>query len=140
MGLFDFFKKRSSVIEEVNEEPKMITTQESIERIILFANDFFKKNATMSQVIAESQYVYLHNDITEAALKEALIAKPQLIDPWLKWSEFWPVSDTWRFYQKEDGSFEVWHSSHKRDDETLTTTNKFEACAAFIKRTMETCK
>jgi hypothetical protein len=138
MGLFDFFKKKSSFIEEGNEELRMITAQESIEKIIWFANDFFTKNATMNQVITESQYVYLHNDITEVALEQALIASPQVTDAWLKWSEFKPVSDTWRFYENEDGSFQVWHSSYKRDDDILNTVNKFEACAAFIKREMET--
>jgi hypothetical protein len=140
MGLFNFFKRKSSVSEDVKEEPKIITKQEAIEKIIWFASDFFKKNATINQAITESQYTYLHNVINEPALEEALKATPQLIDAWLKWSEFKPVSDTWRFYQNEDGSFQVWHSSYKKDDETLNTVNKFEACATFIKREMEAFK
>jgi hypothetical protein len=82
----------------------------------------------------------LHNLINETEIENELKTSPHLIDQWLRWSDFKPSPSTWRFYQSDDGSYQVWHSSEQRDSEGVTTTDKFKACAAFIKRELEAFK
>jgi hypothetical protein len=115
--------------------------RDAIGKVIQIAEDYFTKgNLTVQHLINESGYASLYKDINETAIEEELKASPHLIDWWLEWSDSKPSPSTWRFYQNDDGCYQVWHSSEQRDSEGLTTKNKFKACAAFIKRELENFK
>ncbi len=115
-----------------------VNFNDTVKKVIQIADEYFTKgDVSPINLVRESGYISFREQINEEQLKEALKNSPHLIEQWLSWSDSKPVPDTWRFYQKDDGSYQVWHSSEKKDSEGFITSDKFQACAGFIKRELE---
>lgn len=113
--------------------------EKSIEKIIRIPHDYRKGNASPIALVRESGYVELYNKINEAEIEEILKLHPQVIDEWLLWSENKRSNPTWHFDKFEDGTYAVAYSTEGKEAE-INTKDEFKACAAFIKREIESTR
>jgi len=112
-----------------------------IEKIIQIAHLYNKKgNVTINALIKESGYPSMSDQITETEIEAFLRRSPNLINEWLIWSEFKPAYPTWRFWKEDDGNYFVEYPTTGKELGNIVTTDKFKACAAFIKRELENFK
>jgi hypothetical protein len=113
----------------------------SIEKIIRIPLDFETKgNVSRVTLVRESGYVELYNKIGEAEIEEVLRQYPDFVDEWLLWSENTRSTPAWHFIKFEDGSYLVTYSNEGKRFDEITTNDKFEACAIYIKRQIETTR
>ncbi len=113
----------------------------AIERIVHIPTDFHQvKTKSVLTLLRESGYFELHDKIHESDIYELLKTHPQLINEWLGWSDDKCSTPTWFFTRGEDGKCLVRHSPDGNDFEEIKTTDAFEACAAFIKREIESTR
>ncbi len=88
----------------------------------------------------ESGYFELYNQINEAEIIKVLKIHPHLINDWLQISEDSRSSTKWVFGRDDDGKYGIGHWPPGKEFEEITTTDKFYACAAFIKRDIESTR
>ena len=113
-----------------------------IERIIDIPRDFRRrKNISPINLTKESGYLEHHEKISESEIIEILKGNPQSIAEWVLWSENKRSTSTWLFTRdEEDGWCFVGHSPESKEFEEINTKDEFFACAAFIKREVESIR
>ena len=88
-------------------------------------------------LLQESGYFEVHEQINENEIIEILKNHSHLIVEWLRWSDAQRCSSTWYFTKGEDGKCFVGHYPERKEFEEIKTPNEYQACAAFIKRLIE---
>lgn len=112
---------------------------EVIERIINLPFDFSHKNKSIYSLLQESGYFESNNLINEDQIAEMLHKHPQSIDDWLRWSENKRTSSGWYFKKDEKERYGVGHYPDN-NFQYMVFADKFQACAAYIKREIDTIK
>lgn len=114
--------------------------ENTIERLIHLPIDFHN-NGHISELalLKASGYFELYNQITEDKIIEILKIHPHVITNWLQWSQDNRSSNRWGF-SKSDEKYFVGHWPDGKEFEEIITTDRFYACAAFIKRESESTR
>jgi hypothetical protein len=84
-------------------------------------------------LLLDSGYCETHNQITESAIHEELIKRPECVGEWLNFSEEKRTSTGW-YFQKGSKSYQV---GYFPNGQLVDYVDKITACAAFIKREIE---
>lgn len=115
-------------------------TKKAIERLVFIAKDFYWIEKSEVTLLNESGYFKLYQKIDEDGIIEVLKMHSYLIDDWLRLSRDSRSSERWNFFKSEDGRFFVTHWPEGKAFQEIDTTDEFYACAAFIKRHVESIR
>jgi hypothetical protein len=94
---------------------------------------------SMHALLMESGYVEAHQLVTEPAIYDALQMIPDCVEDWLSWSDDKRTSAGWFFRQTGIGTYEV-ACTPPREGLTTDFSDALVACAAFIKREIESVR
>ena len=109
-----------------------------IEKVINIPISFnIRNNISQINLVHESGYNEEYDRVTEQAIAETLKMHPHLINEWLQWSEDKRSFPTWHFSKADSGKYYVDYSDENAGFATIISTDRFQACAAFIKREVE---
>ncbi len=97
------------------------------------------RTVSMSQLLEASGYTTRPDDITEARLANYLREHPELVDSWINESEDNRGSPAWYLQERPDAHRRgtAWVVGRYPDDALKEFTDRFEACAYYIKRFIE---
>ena len=96
------------------------------------------RNISIYSLLKETGYFEMHSQISESAIREALLRHPQCVNEWMLLSEGKRSSAGWYFRRSGKESYEVGYFSSKRSDiQPVEYADEAAACAAFIKREIE---
>ena len=111
---------------------------EVIKKVIHIPRDLHtRKDVSELNLLLESGYIELCDQIQEDEITEVLKMHPHMINDWLQYSEDKRSSPTWHFFKGESGKYYVEYSAEGKETEEIVTTDQFKACATFIKREIE---
>jgi hypothetical protein len=109
-----------------------------IEKIVHIPHDFNNRgNISEIDLTKESGYFEQHERINEYEIMQVLKNNPHLIVEWIQLSEDKRSTPTWHFVKFDDGECIVDYSGTEAEFKEINTFDEFEACAAFIKREVE---
>jgi hypothetical protein len=95
------------------------------------------ENVSFYSLLRKSGYFEMHDTITIEAIRESLLEYPDYVNDWIQYSEDQRCHPTW-FLQRNGMDYEVGFISLDTDDIPLTKfSDPLEACATFIKYTIE---
>jgi len=94
---------------------------------------------SMNALLKETGYCEFHDLFSETAIADALSLNPEIINDWLEYSEDKRTSSGWYIKRGKKGAFIVGKVEMIENSE-MTYTDKIKACAAFIKREVETIR
>lgn len=98
-------------------------------------------NASMHALLKDSGYFSIHGQVTEHAILEALKAHPECVHDWMAWSEDKRSSTGWFFRRNGESAFEIAYFREYGDPSDVNEySDATTACAAFIKREVETIR
>jgi len=121
--------------------PDNIDSQDLIKvvnKIITIPNDYHELNKSKYQLVVDSGYIDIYEQITNKIIAYALMQQPHRTKEWVQFSEDQRVSEGW--FLREDNN--VWNigefSTKDGYKESLTPyANLISACADFIKLQVE---
>jgi hypothetical protein len=95
----------------------------------------FRTIRTVSSIalVQNSGYLERPTDLTRKSVLGVLRKSPSLIDEWLLWSENQRTTPAWAFYEVANG----YRVHLVGGDEEMVFTDKFEACAEFVMRQIQ---
>jgi hypothetical protein len=111
-----------------------------IKNIVFLPKRFYtERNVSIYSLLEESGYFELYDQIRETDIVKELVKHLECIDQWMNLSENKRSSSGWYFKQTENSKYIVGYFSHPSQEnlKTIEYFDKFEACAAFIKREIE---
>lgn len=111
-----------------------------IESIIHLPFEFSHKNKSAYTLLKESGYFELYNQVNEAEIITKLKEYPNSIKLWLSWAENKRSNLGWYFTKSDDGKYFVGYYPEGKESEEISTSDEFKACAAFIKREIESIR
>jgi hypothetical protein len=144
-GSLDSLHWAVALMSEVENEPDLRNTplsnelNEVVKKVIAIPYDFNELgNKSQYQLVVESGYLDVHDQITKGVIFDALTKQPGRIKEWVQWSEDQRVSEGW-FLRENNGVSQIGAFSTKDGyKETLTThLDLASACATFIKLQVE---
>ena len=121
--------------------PDNIDSQDLIKvvhKIITIPNDYHELNKSKYQLVVDSGYMDIYEQITNKVIAYALMQQPHRTKDWVQWSEDQRVSEGW-FLREDDNVWNIGEFSTKDGyKESLTPyANLTSACADFIKLQVE---
>jgi len=109
-----------------------------IQRIIYLPEEFKRiQNTSIYNLLKESGYFELYNEINEINIIKEIVSNPQCVKQWLNWSEDKRSSSGWYFKQNEEGKYIVGYFPSQQGFKVKEYSDIKEACAAFIKLELE---
>lgn len=111
-----------------------------IQDIVRLPETFYKENDTsIYSLLQETKYFEISDLISEKDILNEIKNKPQYVDSWLEWSQNKRVSLGWYFTENNNNKYIVGYKSPSKNNTNIIIEyeNKYEACAAFIKREIE---
>jgi hypothetical protein len=94
-------------------------------------------NVSFYTLLKESGYSEVHDQVTIDTIRKALIEHPDCVNDWIQYSEDQRCHPSW-FFRQNGLNYEVGYVSLETDDVPITKySDRFEACAAFIKHLIE---
>ena len=96
-----------------------------------------KQDVSFYALLKESGYFEMHDQTTVGAIREALLQRPEFVNDWIQYSEDQRCHPSW-FIQQTGAEYEVGFVSLEANDVPVTKySDRFEACATFIKHLIE---
>ena len=115
------------------------TFQNVTEAVVRIPAEYRYREKSEFTLLIESGYFEFHDQIGENEIIEVLKIQPDLITDWIGLSEDKRTSEGW-YIIREDKSFFVGYWPPGNDKIEIKTPDKFSACAAFIKRHIESIR
>ncbi len=95
----------------------------------------------MAELLVESGYCEIPDQVAEAAIASALTENPNIVDDWLAYSEDKRVTSGWFFKIERPGQFVVGSEDERSSGMRSTEySDRIEACAKFIKEEVESIR
>ena len=121
--------------------PDSIDSQDLIKvvnKIITIPNDYHELNKSKYQLVVDSGYMDIYEQITNKVIACALMQQPHITKEWVQWSEDQRVSEGW-FLREDDNIWNIGEFSTKDGYKVSLTpyANLTSACADFIKLQVE---
>ena len=105
-----------------------------------FPSDYHaRSDATEYKILEASGYLEAHEDVSEQDIKEALQSDTRYLADWLQFSEDKRCLG-WCLARDEDGWRVGYWSRSGQKGEDLRFGDGIDACAAFVKREMESIR
>jgi hypothetical protein len=98
-------------------------------------------NVSVYSLLKKSGYFEAHDQISEDAIHQAILDHPECLDDWVQYSEDKRTTG-WYIQNRQDGTYAIGYIP-PTGKENLTPINyrdKTSACAAFIKREIESIR
>ena len=96
-----------------------------------------KGDVSFYTLLKESGYSEVHDQVTIEAIRKALLEHPENLNDWLLYSENQRCDPVW-YFQQSGVDYEVGYWSSKTGNLPPTKfSDRFEACATFIKHLIE---
>lgn len=113
--------------------------KEVVNNIIALPHNYLEPgNKSMYQLVIESGYTEVHEQITKGVILDVLIEQPFRMNEWVQWSEDQRVLEGW-FLREDKSTWQIGaFSALDGYKETLTSYPDLKgACAVFIKLQVE---
>jgi hypothetical protein len=95
-------------------------------------------NVSFYALLEETSYFTVHDKVSEADIREALLRHPECVDDWILYSEDKRSSEGWYLKQNDKGGYVVGLvDSQGRDKRRMVYAERGGACAAFIKHEVD---
>ncbi len=91
-------------------------------------------DVSIHTLLWESGYFAVHDQVTEGAIHDALLRRPEVVHDWIDLSESKRASSGWYLRRAGAKGYQV---GHYPGDEAVDYADELAACAAFIKREIE---
>jgi len=102
---------------------------------ILFSE---RKNISLKSLLEECSYGIYQSKISEDDIYDSLVGKKSLLKSWLYWSENKRSSSGWYLKSADDHKFIVaYYDSKLGHKNVVSYSDSFRACAAFIKKELD---
>ena len=99
-----------------------------------------RNNVAIYSLLKEVGYFDMYNEVSEDVIREALLLHPNCVNDWIRFSEDKRSSAGW-YFQQNGIDYEVgFFSLNKNNIGPTKYSNSIEACAAFIKREIESIR
>jgi hypothetical protein len=115
-------------------------TKNMISDIIHLPEKFYAGNASIYSLLKETGYFESHLQVNEAILLDELNKLPELVNQWLNWSDDKRSSSGWYFQKNATKGYVVGYHPSIHNPIQLKFIDSKEACAAFIKREIESIR
>ena len=119
-------------------EEKVI--RKTIEMLVHLPHDYHKVDKSEFSLLEESGYFKLHDRISEKEISEVLKMHPHLIAEWAQFSADSRSETNWVFSQGESGKYYVSHWPPNPEFDEVSSFDRYDACAAFVKRKAESTR
>lgn len=95
-------------------------------------------NVSFYSLLKESGYFAVHDQVSESAIREAIVRHPECVEEWIRFSEDKRTNSGWFFHRDAAGCYAVgYFRVGVGVVQRIEYTEATEACAAFIKREVE---
>jgi hypothetical protein len=95
-------------------------------------------NVSIHDLLKETGYFEMHDQVSEESIHEALAQQPECVDEWISYSEDKRSSTGWYLKQEDGDTYVVGYFAGKNGEHTqFRYAKRIAACAAFIKRESE---
>jgi len=112
-----------------------------IEWIINIPCEYYAlKNISFYTLLKNTGYFKINYEIDEADIVEALRNRPEIVQYWIQWSEDKRTDSGWYIEVVNSGRYIVGYYPANRNKKPKNYSDKIEACAAFIKREIQSIK
>jgi hypothetical protein len=92
----------------------------------------------MYELLRQTGYFKLYDEVSEAGIREALARHPECVDEWISYSEDKRARSGWYIKQEDDTIYKVGCLSPEGGKNIETTyVDRIDACAVFIKHELE---
>ena len=109
-----------------------------LEDIILLPRQFHTlRNISIFNLLMQSGYFKLHDQINNADILKAVSEHHDIINDWLTWSDNKRVTEGWFFKKNEDETYVVGYFPSDKNKKEIVFSNIDEACSYFIKNEIE---
>ena len=113
-------------------------TEDILVDLIRLPRMFNAGDVSMYELLRQTGYFELHDQISEAAIRQTLDWHPECVDDWISYSEDKRTSSGWFIKQENSAKYRVAYFSCEGDKGLQTSyVDRIEACAAFIKHELE---
>jgi hypothetical protein len=109
-----------------------------LEKIIFLPRNFYKlRNISIFNLLKQSGYFELYDQIDNADILQAVTENRDVINDWLTWSENKRVTEGWFFTKNENETYVVDYSPYDKNKKQIKFANAEEACCYFIKNEID---
>ena len=110
----------------------------TIAGVIHLAKKFSEvSDVNIYSLLKDTGYFELHDLVSEAAIRDAILRSPECINQWYSFSEDKRSSAGWYFRRDNDSYMVGFISSNSKAIPSIRYADQAEACASYIKREIE---
>lgn len=122
-------------------ECNAMDVNKAIVAVVELARNFkLFRNMSPVNLLKASGYFELYEEITEDKMREQLMRNPRRIKDWLYWSDHTRPATVWHLERNNKEVYVLWRYRINGDEnsyEEIEYSDSIDACAAFVKRTIE---
>jgi hypothetical protein len=98
-------------------------------------------NVSIFSLLEATGYFGRHDQISEGDIRAALLRRPECVKDWMQYAEDKRTSSGWYVTQNDEGCYETGYITDARTGTNrVQYENAVDACAAFIKREIESIR
>jgi hypothetical protein len=115
-----------------------LNANDIIEQIVRLPGQFHSLgNVSMVSLLEATGYFVLHDQISEADIRAALVRCPECVQQWFQYSEDKRTSG-WYLTHNDEGCYEIGYVTQRGDcQQRVVYQERVDACAAFVKCEIE---
>ena len=111
--------------------------------IVTIPRKFQTRDISIFDLLNETGYFELHNEVSEGDIRNALARDPACVQEWMRYIDDQRCASSWYFVINDEGQYEV--GFYDSDSDPTRTNqvvyeNAMDACAAFIKQQIESIR
>ena len=111
--------------------------------IVTIPRKFHTRNMSIFDLLKETGYFELHNEVSVTDIRNALGRDPTCVQEWMQYIDDQRCSSSWYFVLNDEGLYEVGFYDSNSDparSNQVVYENAIDACAAFIKHQIESIR
>ena len=111
--------------------------------IVTIPRKFHKRDMSIFDLLKETGYFELHNEVSVSDIRTALARDPACVQEWMRYIDDQRCSSSWYFLLNDEGLYEVGFYDSSPDparSNQVVYENAMDACAAFIKHQIESIR
>ena len=111
-----------------------MSTDHTLQDVIDLPRNHSRRGTSIFTLLEQSGYFSAHDQVTEAAIYNALRRRRELLNDWIELSESTRTSSGWYLRRAGTQRYQV---GYHPDSEPVEYDDALAACAAYIKRNIE---
>lgn len=111
--------------------------------IVTIPRKFHTKDMSIFDLLKETGYFELHNEVSVRDIRDALARDPACVQEWMQYIDDQRCSSSWYFILNDENLYEVGFYDSNTDparSNQVVYDNATDACAAFIKHQIESIR